>query len=238
MRTTLRARPSFSRPLITSAEGSSACSQRRSPWAAERGNAWWLWCQDSPNESSDSQATLVDWSSVSNRRVPRKWQTELTLHVSGARRRCAPGRPRAGRCGAGQRAGQRPAGERRQREAEQHEQREAAVDDAHAAVLVEVTAVLARARLPLLDQSQPTCACQRPRSTPVAPSPWPTCGAVRVALVVGVRVVLAMVGDPGRSPGPGRPSSRARRSRTRPAWAPGRSGGSACGGSRPSRRGR
>src|SRR5215216_2179211 len=50
-------------------------------WAAERGKAWWLWCHDSPNEGSASHATFVEWSSVSKRRLPRKWQTELTLHV-------------------------------------------------------------------------------------------------------------------------------------------------------------
>src|ERR687893_800849 len=56
-------------------------SQRRRPCDAERGNAWWLWCHASPSEGSASQATLVDFSSVSKRRVPRKWHTELTLQV-------------------------------------------------------------------------------------------------------------------------------------------------------------
>src|SRR5215207_8289331 len=51
-------------------------------WTAERGNAWWLWCQDSPNDSSDSQKTLVEWSSTANRRVPKKWQTELIDQVT------------------------------------------------------------------------------------------------------------------------------------------------------------
>ena len=32
----------------------------RRPWNAERGNVWWLWCQDSPIESSESQKTLVE----------------------------------------------------------------------------------------------------------------------------------------------------------------------------------
>ena len=51
---------SFTRriPRITHAVGSS--SHERSPWNAERGNVWWLWCQDSPIDSSESQKTLVE----------------------------------------------------------------------------------------------------------------------------------------------------------------------------------
>ena len=41
-----------------------------------------MWCHDSPNDSTDSQATLVDLSVVSKRRRPKKWQTELMLHVT------------------------------------------------------------------------------------------------------------------------------------------------------------
>jgi hypothetical protein len=57
-------------------------SRRRRPWKAEVGNAWWLLCQDSPKVKSDSQATLVDSSSVANRRRPKKWQIELMLKVA------------------------------------------------------------------------------------------------------------------------------------------------------------
>jgi hypothetical protein len=60
MRTTLLAIPTFSSVQMNIAEGSS--SQRPRPWRAERGNAWWLWCQDSPNVTSESQATFVDLS--------------------------------------------------------------------------------------------------------------------------------------------------------------------------------
>ncbi len=45
-------------PRITQPVGS--ISQLRSPWKAERGNAWWLWCHDSPMESAESQKTLVE----------------------------------------------------------------------------------------------------------------------------------------------------------------------------------
>jgi hypothetical protein len=37
-----------------------------------------LWCHDSPSEGSASQKTLVEWSSTSKRRRPKKWQIELT----------------------------------------------------------------------------------------------------------------------------------------------------------------
>ena len=60
-------------------------SYQRRPCLAERGNAWWLWCQPSPNESSATQVTLVDSSSVSKRRRPKKWQTEFTLQVTWCR---------------------------------------------------------------------------------------------------------------------------------------------------------
>src|SRR6185437_9289650 len=95
MLTTFRARPTFSSMVMTSAEGSSIRSHRRSPCAAERGNAWWLWCHASPNESSASHATLVEWSSVWKRRVPRKWQTEFTLHVTWCTRKMRTSPPQS-----------------------------------------------------------------------------------------------------------------------------------------------
>ena len=73
--TTFHTRPTFSIAADDHADGSS--SQRPRPWRAERGNAWWLWCQDSPSDGSASHQTLVDWSSTSKRRRPKKWQTEL-----------------------------------------------------------------------------------------------------------------------------------------------------------------
>jgi hypothetical protein len=80
MRTTFHTRPSFSIPRISHADGSS--SRRPRPWAADRGKAWWLWCQASPSDGSASQKTLVEWSSTSKRRWPKKWQTELIDHVT------------------------------------------------------------------------------------------------------------------------------------------------------------
>ena len=48
---------------------------------AERGKAWWLWCQASPKVGSASHHTLVDLSSVAKRRRPKKWHTELIDQV-------------------------------------------------------------------------------------------------------------------------------------------------------------
>ena len=52
------------------------------PWTAERGKAWWLWCQDSPSENGASHQTLVDLSSMSKRRRPKMWQIEFTDQVT------------------------------------------------------------------------------------------------------------------------------------------------------------
>src|SRR5262249_28553735 len=80
--TTFQTRPAFSIARIRRPPGSSASSHQRRPCEADVGKAWWLWCQDSPNESTDSHATLVDLSVVSKRRRPKKWQTELMLQVT------------------------------------------------------------------------------------------------------------------------------------------------------------
>ena len=52
-----------------------------SPWNADEGNAWWLWCHDSPKEIHESHQTLRDSSLTRKRREPTKWQTELTDQV-------------------------------------------------------------------------------------------------------------------------------------------------------------
>ena len=46
--TTSQASPTRSRPRISQPEGSN--SYQRRPWKAERGKAWWLWCQASPSD--------------------------------------------------------------------------------------------------------------------------------------------------------------------------------------------
>ena len=57
-------------------------SHQRRPCVAERGNAWWLWCHDSPSDGIASQKTFVDSSSVWKRRRPKKWQIELIEKVT------------------------------------------------------------------------------------------------------------------------------------------------------------
>ena len=76
-RTTSHTRPTFSSPRITSAEMS--IWYQRSPWAAEVGKAWWLLCQDSPNDGSASHDTLRESFGVAKLRRPKKWQSELML---------------------------------------------------------------------------------------------------------------------------------------------------------------
>src|SRR5215475_9226204 len=80
MVTTSHARPTRFIAPISICDGSISYHFR--PCAAERGKAWWLWCQDSPKEGMASQKTLVDLSSMSKRREPKKWQIELTDQVT------------------------------------------------------------------------------------------------------------------------------------------------------------
>ena len=92
---------------------------------------------------------------------------------------------------------EQPADQGGDREAGQRDQREAAVDDAHPAVLDEVLARTSR-RGP---RRGCATAIRRARATGPFSAPWHTgtvthVRGVRVALLVGVRVVLAVVGDP------------------------------------------
>ena len=65
---------------MTAADGSS--SHARRPCAAERGNAWWLWCQDSPSDGSASQNDVRRVVLDVEAPRPKKWQTELIDHVT------------------------------------------------------------------------------------------------------------------------------------------------------------
>ena len=122
--------PSFSSAPITQADGSN--SQRRSPCAAEVGNAWWLLCHASPKVRNESQNRLRDSSLVANRRRPKKWHSELIEYVAWCSdehaHRAAP--QQAGEAVA-QRAAEQPAEEERRHQPADHAQHEAAVDRAH-----------------------------------------------------------------------------------------------------------
>ena len=56
--TTSQARPTRFISAMSIADGS--ISHHFRPCAAERGNAWWLWCQLSPKDGIASQKTLVE----------------------------------------------------------------------------------------------------------------------------------------------------------------------------------
>ena len=191
IRTTFQARPTFSMPPMIHADGS--ISYQRRPWAAERGNAWWLWCHASPSDGSASHATLVEWSSMSKRRRPKKWHTELIDHVTWCRRKMRTRPPQM-------RPRRAPSREAVQHEAESGGTRSAtsahsgksAVDAPHPRVLVELPGVPLPVRLALrLEQPADVRVKEAPEAVAVA-----DVRGVRVALLVGVRVVLAVVGDP------------------------------------------
>src|SRR5215469_7237856 len=67
------------------------------PCLAHVGSAWCRLCQDSPNESTASQATFLDLSLASNSRLPNVWQIELIDHVTWCRNdtRTKPAQKRA-----------------------------------------------------------------------------------------------------------------------------------------------
>ena len=180
---------------MTIADGS--ISHHLRPCAAERGKAWWLWCQLSPKDGIASQKTLVDWSSTSKRRLPKKWQTELTDQVTWCWRKMRTKPPQMRPVTAPLRLQlSRPPSDGGDQQAGEHDQRELAVEDAHAAVLDEVLGVLVRAgltvRLPEPAGVRVPEAAQRAHDAVAVTD----VRGVRIALDVGVRVVLAVVGDP------------------------------------------
>ena len=84
------------------------------------------------------------------------------------------------------------ADQRRDPDAREGEPRERLVEAAHPAVLVELVAYFFQSAWPWVSNSQPVWACQRPRE----PGAVAHVRAVRIALLVSVGVVLAVVGDP------------------------------------------
>ena len=171
--------PGQAEPLhaaITSAEGSS--SQRRRPCTAERGKAWWLWCQDSPSEGSASQKTLV----------------ELVVHVEAARaeevadRVDAPGDVvdeedphQAAPEQAGERAGQVPVSSEAERA---RGARGRATTRATKRRLMKrmpgprrgPARIVFQSARPVLDEQPAGVRVPEPAQHAADPSPWPTCG--------------------------------------------------------------
>ena len=140
--TTLQTSPSFSSVQITQPPGS--ISSPRSPWKAEVGNAWWLLCQDSPNESHESHQTLRDSSREAKRRRPQKWQIELIEKVTWWSRKIADGAaPEEPGEEAVPAADQQPADERRHEQRYEDERKEEPGDHAQPGVAQEVFRVAA-----------------------------------------------------------------------------------------------
>ena len=221
--TTFQASPSRCIARITQPPGST--SHQRSPCSAERGKAWWLWCHDSPNEGSASQKTFVDWSSVLNRRRPKKWQIELIEKVTWCTRkmRTSPAQNSAVRPPASSPL-QAPAGQERDHQPGDHERAEQPVHHAHAAVLEQVgrvlVGVLGRGVVEQPAEVRVPEPAQRPGEAAAV-----AVRAVRVALVVGVRVVAAVVGHPADHGPLDRHRAAAPRTGTRSACRSGRRGG-------------
>src|ERR1041385_6759305 len=59
----------------------TSSSYHASPWRTQRGSAWWLLCQPSPNVKSATHQLLVESSRVLKRRRPQVCAAEFTNHV-------------------------------------------------------------------------------------------------------------------------------------------------------------
>src|SRR5258708_91804 len=81
---TSETQPSFSASQMLRA-AMSICPLN-TPCRAHVGSAWCRLCQDSPNESTASQATFFDLSLASNSRLPKVWQIELIDQVMWCRK--------------------------------------------------------------------------------------------------------------------------------------------------------
>ena len=152
-------------------------SQGLSPWNADDGNAWWLWCHDSPNEIHDSHQTLRDSSLTRNRREPTKWQTELTDQVMWCRRKMRIRPPQNIAC--------RPAPSvpPQIQPATNGAISETATQSGNIREMKTMPrsasrsfAYFVHSARPMLRKSQPTCACQRPAILPRIPGAKPACG--------------------------------------------------------------
>ncbi len=103
-------------------------------------------------------------------------------------------RPQQRQQRAGERAVDQQAGGERQRQRQQHEQTEAAADQAQPAIFDDVGRVAPGRRLALGAVQPADVRVPQPGQARAGAD----VGAVRVAVFVGVRVVLAVVGDPVR----------------------------------------
>jgi hypothetical protein len=172
MRTTVWISLRRSMTLMTAAEMSISHGLR--PWTAERGNAWWLWCQDSPNVGIASQATFVDLSSTSKRRRPKKWQTELIDHVAWCRKniRTKPAHSSVHSAPDSEKPCSKKPSANGISRLSPTKARKLRLIQRMPLSSQRSGAYLRNAAEPCVFVSQPTCANHRP----LRPEPWPTCG--------------------------------------------------------------
>ena len=220
IRTTFHARPSRCIAQMIAPDGSS--SQRRRPWTAERGKAWWLWCQASPSESEreppDVGRAVVGGEAAAAVEVADRVDRPGDVVDEEDPHQPAPEQPGER---AGERAREQPAEREREPERQADERDEAAVEQPHAAVVHQVGRVLAAVglavgveepadvRVPEAGEAAAVADVRASGGRPPRRCGRGACGGRR----------------PSRSPGPGPPSSPRRRARTRPACGSERRGG-------------
>ena len=168
---------------------------RFTPCRAQVGSAWCRLCHDSPKESTASHQTFAERSRAANGRVAAMWQIELIDQVTwcSSATRTSPAQKNAVSA-PHQDQLTRPPMQRGQAEADQRQQQEQPVDGAMSRSASR-SGAKRRALVLSRSNSQPMWACQKPLDQgdrPGAEQPR----RVRVALLVGERVVAAVVGDP------------------------------------------
>jgi hypothetical protein len=137
-----------------------------------------LWCQASPSDGSASQKTLVEWSSMANRRRPKKWQIELIDHVMWCTRKIRTSPPHTSAASAASQEPPLSASPSRNGSPS-----EASTIQGNERLIRRITGSSTRSAAkrregawPWVENSQPMCACQRPAAIPFSPAPCPTCG--------------------------------------------------------------
>ena len=179
---------------MTSAETSNWRLPR--PCTAEDGKAWWLLCQASPSEGSASTQLLRLSSRTSKSRRPNMWQIEFTLQVMCWNTAIRTSPPQIVASTPPRKPSEQVADGERDDEAERDPDEVEAVDVADDRVLEQVAAVLGAHDEALRAEQPADVRMPEPAHDAHQPRAAADVRRMRVALDVGVRVVLAMVGDP------------------------------------------
>ena len=149
IRTTSQARPSFSSRVMSARRCRSPTSA--SPAGRRAGTRGGCGATTRPATGSRARTTFVDWSSISKRRLPKKWQTELIDQVTWwTQEDPHEPAPEKSRQRARERAGQERAEQRTgSQSVSADERQERVVDPAHDRVLEQVGGEPALRRLAL-----------------------------------------------------------------------------------------